>query len=181
MRKAVDDAYEVAESAKTSADLAFKEFVASHRPRIVVRKFAPIKSEGRVTGISYAIHNVGDGPGTVVAISGKVWFPHRGENLPAIPEYPAPIPRSDTLKSGGWIQCQHFADEMTQQEFSFSFGFMKAVADNPDSQNPSLLFLGYVDYVDEAGRKRQTAFLRQFDFKAGRFGPIEHPDYEYQD
>jgi hypothetical protein len=131
--------------------------------------------------IDVARNNVGDGPGTVVAIAGKFGFLNVERILPAIPEYPAPITRNDILKSGDWIQCQHFADDMTRQDFSFSVGFMEAMAADPDSENPSLLFLGYVDYVDEGGRKRQRAFLRQFDFKTGRFGPIEHPDYEYQD
>jgi hypothetical protein len=40
-------------------------------------------------------------------------------------------------------------------------------------------FFGYIDYLDDMGIGRRTAFCRQFDDKTRRFTAIKDDDYEY--
>jgi uncharacterized protein with GYD domain len=40
-------------------------------------------------------------------------------------------------------------------------------------------FFGYVDYLDDIGTMRRTAFCRQFNIKTKHFTKVEDEDYEY--
>ena len=178
-QKAVADAEKAACSARESADLARQEFVASHRPRMAVRRLTwIIDAGGSHIGVSYAIKNVGDGPGTVAAISAKVWNASSREDLPPVPPYVDAQQVNIPLKSGDWIDTRHTMDSGLINDLAFLIGFENVRKGDP---KPNMLFLGYIDYVDNEGRKLQTGFLRRFDFELGRFEPIQHPDYEYQD
>ena len=166
---------------KATVSLAREEFNATHRPRIVVRRISPIEEGGAITGIQYTVHNVGDTECTITAISDQIWMPGAAKDLPAIPAYSPPREQSISLECNGSTAITHLDTESEFiGELNFLFGF--AEESNPERVSiPRLLFLGYVNYIDRAGTKRQTAFLRQFNFTTKRFDPIIHPEYEYQD
>lgn len=168
---------------KRTVDLTRDEFYASHRPKLIVRRIAPIEYEDKEipVGVRYAVHNVGDSSATIIAISEKIWLPEDSVNLPAIPPYNATIEQNITLESGDWREFRCIAPVDDQEELEFRFGFGKAKSPINPATDGDILFLGYIDYIDRMGRKRQTAFLRSFDCKVKRFSPINHIEYEYQD
>ena len=167
-----------------STEIARQEFNATHRPRLVVRRISPIEERGDIAiGLQYTVHNVGDIDGTIVAVSETVWLPDNGQKaLPPIPAYSPPVAKNITLKCGEWITISHIPGNDALMDINFRTGFREEVATIGISEEPSnILFLGYIDYIDGTGRKRQTAYLRQLDLAAKRFSPINHPEYEYQD
>ena len=44
-----------------------------------------------------------------------------------------------------------------------------------------LYVMGWVDYFDELGTRRRTAFCREFIPNKGRFFPVSDPDYEHEE
>lgn len=183
LRETVATAEDSADIARKSVDLARDEFNATHRPKLIVRRIAPIEHEdnGYPIGVRYAVHNVGDGVATIVAMSEKIWLPGDSINLPAIPPYDIAIEQSIMLESGDWREFRCITPVDDREELAFRFGFGEAKSPINPATDADILFLGYIDYVDRLGRKRQTAFLRLFDCKVKRFNPINHHEYEYQD
>lgn len=184
-RMAKRQGYEMKQSlsiAEESIKLAHEEFTATHRPRLVVRRISPIEEHGATIGLHYTIHNVGATECTVVALSEFVWLPEKEDKLPPIPLHAAPVVKSITLECGSWVTIEHTPSRESLEEINFRTGFGQSVGDTSNRSSPSnIVFMGYIDYVDGRGRKRQTAFLRQFDFKTNCFNPTNDPEYEYQD
>ena len=88
MQSALAIARSSADAAKTSAEatarmveLGQKQFIASHRPMLVVRMFERISLEDGNEAIMYQIHNVGDSDAHVLEISERA--PCRPWNSPA--------------------------------------------------------------------------------------------------
>jgi hypothetical protein len=173
--------------AALQAETASKSFIATHRPRLVVRQvgyieYADIPTSG--FGIQYSVHNVGDSPARIIGISENVWLPSSSENLPSIPPYTAPTSKNVVLKSGDWLAFIHKPSADVQEKMGFILGFLKTVTTLIQGEDPNdspILFLGNVSYMDEAGNLRNTAFLRSYNATTRRFDAISHPDYEYQD
>lgn len=46
-----------------------------------------------------------------------------------------------------------------------------------------IFFMGWIEYLDDNGTKRRTAFCREFLERGGsaRFYPVGDPDYEYEE
>ena len=166
-----------ANAAMKSVKLARKEFNASHRPKFIVRRIAHLEKDGAVIGVQYAVYNVGDADGILIATSAKIWLPEKAENLPALPPYDNLVTRNLTIKRGKSEQLTLVIAESELEELNFQFGFSEGNASNASP----FLFLGFIDYTDMDGAPRQTAFLREFNFATKRFDPINHPEYEYQD
>ena len=40
--------------------------------------------------------------------------------------------------------------------------------------------IGWIEFIDDAGNKRQIEFCRIYDFKTKRFCKYDDPDYEYE-
>ncbi len=184
MKESLRVANIAAEAAKESADTARKEFFSAHRPRLIVRQISRLEDKN-MYGIQYFIYNVGDSPAKIVSVSESVWLPTQTENLRAIPPYGPSIPVGKTLKSGQWMGRLHVPPPDMQGQLGFLLGYGRArnqvVTLNSLDDNSGVLLLGFIEYEDQVGTTRNTAFLRQFDSKTGRFNPINHPDYEYQD
>lgn len=62
-----------------------------------------------------------------------------------------------------------------------NLGFKSVTFLSMGVQDSKPMFLGYVEYTDQTGMARRTAFLREYDFGSRRFVPVQHHDYEYQD
>jgi len=177
----------LAELTNDTITLARQEFLASHRPKIVVRRVSPMTdNEGIATGVQYSIHNIGDEVATIVAISEKIWLPASEENLHPTPPYePARQVRIKINSGDSQSFMYEEAAPNVRNDLAFRFGYMETFNQtlglSGEGGGSGILFLGYIDYLDAAGKKRQTAFLRRFIFETKRFDPITHPDYEYQD
>jgi hypothetical protein len=173
--------------AALQADTAYKSFITTHRPRLVVRQVDRIEYVGSPAseiGFKYAVHNVGDSQATIIGISENIWLPNPTENLPSIPPYRPITSKNVVLNSGDWLAFVYKPPADLQAELAFTLGFLSTVyagTRKEQSDAQPILFLGYVTYSNEAGSLRTTAFLRSYNAATGRFDPIVHPDYEYQD
>lgn len=167
-----------------TVDLGREEFISTHRPRLVVRRVSVVENNG-IYGIQYFIHNIGDSRATIVKVSDRVWLPTQTENLPAIPDYEESRDMNTILNSGQWMGGLHTPTTINQERLGLVFGYNNVIKEMPSLSNlqedGGILFLGFIEYEDQVGTTRNTAFLRQFDFKTERFNAINHPDYEYQD
>lgn len=183
---AANAAKTTADVAKESVTLAREEFIATHRPQIIVRRI----SIGIVKGvglsdfpkIEFILANTGQTRATIVELSTTLWIPKPDETLPAMPPYGESQQVEIMLDSGMSIPLDHFLQTQVE-EFSFLLGFSGGKGEIPpyDTVPGRMYFFGYVMYKDGLNRPRRTAFCRAFDSTTGGFSAIEHPDYEYQD
>lgn len=164
-------------AAKDSADLARATFLSTHRPKIIVRGAAIMRSTNpanmRNDGVEFMIVNVGPTQGTVFEISARLWAQESWAGLPARPPYIGADSLSKPLQPGEAFRYIHDLGE----EEAFAFGY----ADQRGKPETDLVFLGYIHYRDEAGRQYQTAFARRYDAAAKRFTAVDQTEYEYQD
>lgn len=187
MRKGVDDAYQVAESAKTSADLALKEFNATHVPKLQVRRvrIPDPQTTGEKYGIEFVLANVGSG--TATNITGNInitvipaneqqnfesqAFPLYGNEIEDIGSQVTskrPDGRSD-LKPRERIAIFIVRDHMLRFKWT------------EISKGQELVyFFGYITFHDTDGVARDTGFFRTYYGKHGKWQAKEDdPDYEW--
>ena len=166
-----------ASAAEKSAEIARHNFIATHRPKIIVRRFSinRIGDDGDSVDIGYEMVNTGERLATVVRSSTKLWWHPSTESLPAIPPYTDHIVQSIPIENGMLVSLP----SQRVEDFSFVSGFEEE--SGAATTGDHLFALGYIEYQDTIGKIRRTAFLRQYDFKAKRFDTVPHPDYEYQD
>jgi hypothetical protein len=189
-RNSARQAEEMKESlriATLQAETASKSFIATHRPRLVVRQVGYVEyvaTPASEIAIRYAVHNVGDSQARILGISENVWLPAATENLPSVPPYKSMTPKNVVLNSGDWLAFEYKPPVEMQEQLGFLLGFLGQVdasAKEVQSDAEPILFLGNVVYANELGNLRTTAFLRRYNAATGRFDSINHPDYEYQD
>lgn len=177
MKIATKATEKAATAAERSAEIARHEFIATHRPKIIVRQFSidKVGDDGESVDIGYEMVNTGESLATVVCSSLKLWWHSPAKPLPAIPPYAESIVQSTPLESGSPVTApsQHVPD------FAFVEGFEEG--SEATATGDHLFALGYIDYKDTIGKTRRTAFLRRYDFTAKRFDAIHHTEYEYQD
>lgn len=174
--KNVEAGAKSADAAKEGVELARDEFHAAHRPRLIVRRVRELIEDKDVVGVEYSIYNIGDAKGKLIAVSSRIWLIAEQDNLPPVPPYNPPEPLETIIEPGAHILIKARVPDSDQEALGMQYGFYG------DTKGPGpLLLLGYIDYSDTRGAKRETAFLRQFDFATKRFSPVPHQEYEYQD
>jgi hypothetical protein len=157
-------------AAKEATELANKEFISTHRPKIIVYG---LNFSGDVTGdqpvpISFRYVNSGDSDAVVTGFGTRII-------QLADPLVPADI-------------------EFTHQEITPPIEVpsgMHGFRLTPDTIRPdtvvaggtfetgSTVCVGVVLYRDGNGTRRQTGFCRKFDFTSGRWVKMEDDEYEY--
>jgi len=169
---------------RESIDLGNKEFISSHRPRIVLRGINAIIEDPK-TGlvvIRFNVHNTGSSKATITDIkfwaSGRIkdtfYFPEVILNLPNLPH---------DIEAGFDFQAiagsgKDWAD-IIQNGLSFvDAGYQEAAFRR---ENIYLTFRIKVFYQDILGGRRQTSAHRAFDFFERRFTKIADSEFEYQD
>lgn len=155
---------------RTQVRGARQEFIAAHRPRLIVRQ---VSIDGGI--LQYFIYNVGDSPAKITQICESDWLPGNADNLSALPPYSDSIEVGVTLKSGQWMGRRFRSSNAEELQFRLGAGAIRK------HDQPVILVLGLISYEDNLGTMRNTAFLRRYDFSNGRFARIDDPDYEYQD
>jgi len=172
---------------KATIDLTRQEFLAEHRPRLIVRGVSindvmGVGGARDLLAAEYTIANVGDTAATIIETSDHLWLPTTDENLPPIPDYADPKTVSIKIEAGASFPMKHYGTSELLERFHFAGGAAIGPTHNLPVSDPMLWFLGYVQYVDGLGTKRRTGFLRKRDFTTGRFSPIQgEPDYEFRD
>lgn len=167
MRKAVKDGTIVAETAR-------KEFIATHRPKIIVRRFfhQDLGGDEDSVDIGCEIVNIGESLATVVWWSLRMWRHPSSQPLPGNPPYAERIAQSIPIDNGMLVPLP----SLRAAGFHFESG-----GEEESGEEGSWLILGYVEYEDINEKLRRTAFLRRYNPQSNSFVIVPHADYEYQD
>jgi hypothetical protein len=168
-------------------DLVNKTFIATHRPRIVVRHVqGPFRTpEDRLLAwITFA--NIGPTEATIVAIGYDLGLWRDGHWIATgIDAEPKPIdPLS--LPSGGRHTVEVVAkeadgDDALDNDIAFLWRLWNQPAVVREGPSPELCVVGEVRYRDGNGIIRHTGFWRVFDSQRRRWIPNQEFGGEYED
>jgi hypothetical protein len=171
---------------KSQRDDSRIAFMGSQRPRLIVRSVvleSPISSDGEtlgffvqdvaVKGIAQIV-NAGATPAKIIQSHCSVMWTR--EELPMRPVYAGAAAndfvRHKHLEPGRSRAVRFSSEEVLGEE-------AKAIAASAEVYR--LYVMGFVDYEDDIGTVRRTAFCRMYYPGLKRFRPVENPDYEYSD
>jgi hypothetical protein len=158
-------------AAKAATELGNREFTATHRPRVIVRFIqGPFADEDKRQFVFITFVNIGESSATIKAIGAQlamrridgVWE----SGVDAEPIDIAPI----VLNSG----LRHMIKMVAKNPLSEFEMFSDATGES------KLCVVGRIEYVDDNGMRRETAFLRTCDDR-DNFAPSKNPTEEYQD
>lgn len=169
---------------RESLSLAREEFIATHRPRLILRSVAmkgptddlvPIE-EGKPIMIRWTIVNTGDSPAQIIdsgvtAFVGSKTFDDRdlrGRTLELLDK--------DKIKPGG-----RTARTYTLTVEDIKFDNLGSLYSRIFAGHSAIYFWGFVEYSDLNGTERRTGFCRRYDARAERFTLVADPDHEYAD
>jgi hypothetical protein len=161
---------------KDAIDLARKEFVASHRPRLRVRfiELRPLVAGERMMA-DIGVANIGVNDAAVISIGADIacrtktcGWESPGLNVSANQSI---SPATRIIKSGE--QKTFFL----QSEHPLSLNNFHKV----HYKEFDLCAVGIIKYVDGIGTNRHTAFFRVYDSVRKRFVAADEPSYEYED
>jgi hypothetical protein len=156
-----------------SLELTRKEFISTHRPRVIVRFIqGPMYDANAHEFVSVTIVNVGGSPATIDAFGGDLarrnskgeWAP---PGLNATPKNIHPV----TLISGQ----RHTFTVTANRPYTDA----EIVADALDEHE--LCAVGAVNYRDGNRVSRETGFFRIYDESRKRFIAPDNTEFEYQD
>jgi hypothetical protein len=166
--------------------IARDEFTSSHPPRIVIRRVsldqgdivvgAPISRPWKV---QYIVANVGRGNAEI--LEGNATVKRIEPPLPAIPPFDDAGDISGPIRLGAG-QSGPLTVELDAQGpivQAVRSGELANVAQGDIAGD--IHFFGYMQYRDNIGIVRRTAFCRRYDIRTRRFSVVGDPDYEYDD
>lgn len=156
---------------KDSVDLAREEFIASHRPKIIVRNFGIMDGEipnGKPINIFFVAANIGESTGKIVEVRSATVVLGAKEELPLDFSFPFSEKFDFNLVSGTHEVFP--ANGCTPLENTES---MKVYAGDY-----AFYCIGTLAYIDEIGIRRETGFCRRYYSREGRWEVIGS-QYEY--
>jgi hypothetical protein len=176
---------------KESVNLARREFISSHRPKIRLKHIWLSSSDGATfTGkivaeepitVRLDVVNFGDATAFLELINFITEVIPEGNELPQRPRYNQPgIKQFQTgnfpLESGVTFTLNASDGRVLSDQEIASYR----------NRSIKIYFVGTIQYRDETGLPRQTAFCRYLSFATGsgdfgHFKREDNPDYEYQD
>jgi hypothetical protein len=156
-------------------DLARDEFIATHRPRVIVRFIATSFLDSGHRSIDVHVANIGAGPATIQEL-GCGLARRRGNNwlTRGVTGDPEAINPVVLLKSGERYVFEKAA--------SIIYGDAE-IFDEADVGNRAIntCAFGVIRYSDENGVERETGFFRIYDASSEKFIPSQDQGEEYQD
>jgi hypothetical protein len=155
---------------KRSVDLAKKEFVATHRPRITVHTFEVSSNEHGHIGAVFTYVNSGGTPATINEIAHNIFFSDGLRPGASMKERKL---ESKTLAAGE--QTTFLIDSETTEE-SAVVARMRA---DREQRALDLLCVGRIKYTDTQKIVRETGFCRRYDTKSRIWVRVDNSDYEY--
>lgn len=163
---------------RESIDLARKEYVTSHRPRIILRDVFLVAET-----INYMLVNTGDTDATIVEswIFGE--FIEQGTRF-RVPRSAGHNDLGELVFSGG--ESKDLTCDLPPS-LSFAMKFPDSRRIGIDGQEPVFgneYFVGVIVYVDDVGVRRRSVFRRHWHDGRERFmrlKPEEESDNEYAD
>jgi hypothetical protein len=140
------------------------EFIATHRPRLRVRRFQlhPVLNDGRMN-VTFTIVNVGN--------SQAVLNESRG-NIDIVPPAVVPMP----------IYGNELRQVIEPRVFAPGTDDEGSITSRPRRDEGVIIRVyGYLSYVDGLENVRTTGFCRIWDNGSQRFKAVKDPDSEYED
>lgn len=157
---------------RQAIELGTKEFVATHRPKLIVRQFQidPV-SIGQPITIRFAIVNIGntDGIPRLIACEIGLWNADHFE-LPGIDAFQKQV-TLPPIKGGqrvALVQPSNFMVTKEQYNYIIADEFIVSI-------------LGEITYADSLGTPHRTGFRRILDRKSDKFIASTDKDEEYCD
>ena len=162
-----------AEAVIKSFNLSREDHIATHRPKIVVRRLAARTVPPRnLLEVEFVAVNTGPGRARVVETAARLWLPENWPMaVPAIENSHVQTRTEIEASSGEEIRFTH---PITEQQLVEEYHF-RTTAGN------AIIIFGYVLYIDNLDRRHRTGFFRQYNPTTSRFHPLDDPEYEYQD
>jgi hypothetical protein len=159
--------------AQASIDLARQEFIASHRPKIIVSGFQmqsdPELRIGEKVEFIFVARNVGDSPARVIEVRSATF----------VLKEKAPIPSDITFPFK-----EKFAITLVSQEHELFPGNGGSELEGNEPMeifggSKILLCMGTIVYLDESGTRRETGFCRRYRSRNQAWDTISDSQYEY--
>jgi hypothetical protein len=149
-----------------------KQFVATFRPRLIVRQVSGVLENGQYF-VEFSVANDGGTSARIIESRATLILRERDKALRARPfEGATEVVSPQTVKAGSSIVIR-WRDEQTNKNF--------AGARNESAGATNLFFAGYIGYRDGAGTVRRMGFYRMYSWDNFRFRPVGDPDFEYAD
>jgi hypothetical protein len=175
------------ETARQQVALARNEFIASHRPLLVIHSLRVLpRNEGEPLKVQFAVVNAGTGRCDVTGSAVYLGYLHETSRL-----YLPDLPRTDVIScrpyevgatdnsiiveadQDGWID-----HDVIRAEVEFTNGYGNPAAE-PEREQKIILHLGgWVAYREASGNTRTTYFHRIYDHATERFAASGDPDDE---
>lgn len=177
--KSANAAEGAALAAKSTAQAAVHEFIASHRPKLILRDATAEQNMGELIVVNYIISNIGGTPATIIegALRVKVFrgWEFEPENLPEVVNGESDID-GHKLMPGEQIRL------------TFDNPVLRWNGNNDTCHTflepeYGLFFSGQIFYGDQDGIRRSIGFRRKYFSEQHRFLATgnDEPHYEYQD
>lgn len=168
-----------------TVDLARSEFLATHRPKLLIRKtlFKNIVENGQERlAIAYEVVNTGDTVATINRISTRVIEQDAELDPEIMPDYADSVAKNIEV-APGYVQLTDpiSGEQATEIGFVQGYAQTQASANGIVSVGAYFHFFGFIEYKDELGRFRRTGFLRKCNASSENFVVVANPEYEYQD
>jgi hypothetical protein len=171
---------------KRAVDLANREFIATHRPRLKIRRTFVVGfherfpnagiTPGQELNASIEIVNIGDTKGTIVWSRYRIYFGKQDYSL--ITHYVPPhtlAPGPVTLDGG-----QRLGFELVDRVPNDAAQEGALIRPRWGQDDWHMVVIGEVRYADGNGCIRYLGFCREMR-SYGRFRAVADPDYEYED
>ncbi|MBU2519195.1 MAG: hypothetical protein KKB57_16545 [Proteobacteria bacterium] len=161
-----------------------RTFFATHRPKLIIRRIVvefDKKGEEGKNGIFFVIYNVGNTDAHIIEYLVHT-KPIKGA-LPPTPQYRGyEMVKTDILVRPGSTQEMKIGMDRIEAGLMEMIGRTRQLVPEmlPEKMHDEYL-VGYINYRDNNGNIRQTAFCRKYDFGTKRFTRVDDPDYEYAD
>jgi hypothetical protein len=182
MKVATKATQEAANAATAQTAVAVKEFISTHRPRLIVRNITIMPNNyprAPLEKIEWAVINSGDTAAEIIESNGTIL-----EGVDSFDGRTSYSPARDTMKG-----IEKIAPG-SEQTFQISFDppvdlgtdkLMRLIRGETYSY-----FVGFIRYKDDIGNIRRTAFCRRYNVLSRRFNSADNAaqtdfDYEYTD
>lgn len=171
-------------SGEKQIQLAREEFIASHRPRLILRHvtmkgptddLVPIE-DGKPIIIRWTLVNIGDSPAKIVESGVTAFLGSKIFDVRDLQGTKLETMETGEIKTGGRSARTY---TMTTKDIKFpNYGSLYETLIKGDN---AIYFWGFIEYADLNGIERRTAFCRRYDPHEERFVIVDAPDHEYAD
>lgn len=178
MQESLTVAQSNAKTMEASVELARREFLATHRPKIILRDATSVQDMGELIIVKYTLVNVGDTEAKILAgaLDLRVYtgMDFEPDNLPTVDEDESDI-KTITLKCGEQVNLLYTSPTLKWMTDNYT-------CDEFADPAAGMHFYGQIVYQDALGTRRHVGFRRKFSHNQKRFLPVKSgTHYEYQD